>query len=75
LFGPTPTTRNRHDIHPPQQHRLSPMIAVVDVVNSVADSLFGPDSPVPWWAWAGLFAMLVWRIVLPESNHNQENDS
>jgi hypothetical protein len=51
------------------------MIAVVDVVNSVANSLFGPDSPVPWWAWAGLFAMLVWRIVLPESDPNQENDN
>jgi hypothetical protein len=46
------------------------MTAAVDVVNSVAVSLFGPASPVPWWAWAGLFAMLVWRIVLPESSDN-----
>jgi hypothetical protein len=46
------------------------MTAVVDTVNSLAMSLLGPNSPVPWWAWTAFLLMLVWAIVLPERGDN-----
>jgi hypothetical protein len=38
----------------------------IETAYQVTQSLFGPDSPVPWWAWAALLTMIFWGLLVPQ---------
>ena len=39
----------------------------VDVAYRVADAFAGSGASVPWWAWVAPFAMVLGRLVMPET--------
>jgi len=45
----------------PPIHSVS---ALTDHVYRLTGDLFGPASPVPWWAWIALLAMILCGLLL-----------
>lgn len=41
------------------------MDAYLDLAYQWTSSLVGPQSPVPWWAWAAGLAMIFWGVLGP----------
>ncbi|WP_238547296.1 hypothetical protein [Actinoplanes friuliensis] len=41
------------------------MDLAMNALNSVIADLFGPDSPVPWWAWAATAIMIFGGLLAP----------
>jgi hypothetical protein len=41
------------------------MGAALAVAVELTSELFGPQSPVPWWAWVALLAMIFMGLLLP----------
>ena len=37
--------------------------AFTDRVYGLTGDLFGPGSPVPWWAWIALLVMILWGLL------------
>jgi hypothetical protein len=46
------------------------MSAYTDLVSAVTGDLFGPGSPVPWWAWVAVLAMVLWGLLVPGARDN-----
>ena len=37
----------------------------MDMAYGLISGLFGPASPVPWWAWAAALVMIFWGLLVP----------
>ena len=42
------------------------MNAILAQVEGLVETLFSPESPIPWWGWTAFLAMLAFAIVFPE---------
>jgi hypothetical protein len=49
------------------------MAAYPDLAYSITTQLFGPDSPVPGWAWAAVLAMIFWGLLVASREENQQD--
>jgi hypothetical protein len=47
----------------------------VNTAYTVTSQLFGPDSGIPWWAWALVLVLLMWKILLPERKTAEDGDA
>jgi hypothetical protein len=37
---------------------------LTDLAYRLNGYLFGPGSPVPWWAWVAMLAMILWGLLV-----------
>jgi hypothetical protein len=46
------------------------MAAYTDLAYSITNQLFGPDSPVPGWAWPAVLIMIFWGLLVASQEEN-----
>jgi hypothetical protein len=39
------------------------MTAIIDLLTPILTELVGPQSIIPWWAWAATFVMIFWGLL------------
>lgn len=47
----------------------------VNTAYDVTSQLFGPESSIPWWAWALVLVAIMWKMLLPERKTAEERDA
>jgi hypothetical protein len=47
----------------------------VNTAYDVMSQLFGPDSGIPWWAWALVVVAITWKMVIPARKTAEDRDA
>jgi hypothetical protein len=48
------------------------MTDALDKASEVTSVIFGPESEIPWWAWAFVVLAMFWKVAVQEPKTAQE---
>jgi hypothetical protein len=54
---------------------MPPTNQIVDTAYNITSQLFGPDSGIPWWAWALVVGAIMFKLVIPQRKTADERDA